>query len=112
MKKFILLFLSICWLTACSDETDFNISSEEEIVIDNTTPDFSEDDVVKGLMRIKLKEESKEQVTVRSINGKVSTGIQALDGSASILKVTRMERTFPYSEKYEERTRREGLHLW
>lgn len=112
MKKFILLFLSICWLTACSDDTDFNISSEEEIVIDNTTPDFSEGDVVKGLMRIKLKEEPKEQVTVRSINGKVSTGIQALDGSASILKVTRMERTFPYSEKYEERTRREGLHLW
>lgn len=23
-----------------------------------------------------------------------------------------MERTFPHAGKYEERTRREGLHLW
>ena len=32
--------------------------------------------------------------------------------SASALKITRMERTFPHAGKYEERTRREGLHLW
>ncbi|MDD3037116.1 S8 family serine peptidase [Bacteroides sp.] len=112
MKKFILFFLSICWLSACNDDVDLNISSTEETIIDNSTSNFSEEDVVKGLMRIKLKEEPKGQVAVRSVNGKVSTGIKALDGSASILKITRMERTFPYTEKYEERTRREGLNLW
>lgn len=68
--------------------------------------------VLQGCIRVKLRYEPEGEVKVRSVGGNVTTGIRALDRSASVLKVSRMERTFPYAGKYEERTRREGLHLW
>lgn len=110
MKKRFLYLLSVAFLCACS---------QEEIPVTGETPDdgipvfnFADDAIVKGCMRIKLKEEPAGEVSVRSSGGKVSTGIRVLDRSATALKITRMERTFPYAGKYEERTRREGLHLW
>lgn len=112
MKKIILLFLSTLWLSACSNDTSMDIPSIDEVQSNAPTFSFSENDVVKGHMRIKLKEEPPGQIAVRNVGGRVSTGIRALDGSATLLGVTRMERTFPYAGRYEERTRREGLHLW
>lgn len=111
MKKYILLLFSVLWLSACTDSTDTDVLPVDETT-NNTSNLLSENDIVKGFMRIKFKEEPAQQIAVRSIGGNISTGIQALDGSASVLKISRMERTFPYTEKYEERTRREGLHLW
>lgn len=112
MKKFILLLLSVFWLSACSDYANEETSFADETEDTPLTLNFSENDVIKGRMRIKLKEEPSGQVAVRSVGGQVSTGIRALDESATVLGITRMERTFPYAGKYEERTRREGLHLW
>lgn len=112
MKKIILLFLSTLWLSACSNDASTDIPSIDEVQSNAPTFSFSENDVVKGHMRIKLKEEPSGQIAVRNVGGRVSTGIRALDGSATLLGVSRMERTFPYAGRYEERTRREGLHLW
>jgi len=63
-------------------------------------------------MRIKLKEEPAGNLSEKSIEGGISARIKMIGRSASALKITRMERTFPHAGKYEERTRREGLHLW
>lgn len=112
MKKFIIFLFSIVWLCACSNDLDTDVPIGNET--DNNSQDlgFSDKDVVKGRMRIKLKEEPTGQISIRSVGGQVITGIRALDGSATALGITRIERTFPYAGKYEERTRREGLHLW
>ena len=109
MKKTALLILASLLAGACQHE-------EITSVPDKETPsslfDLSEEDVLQGCIRVKLKKEPAEEVKVRSVGNTVTTGIRALDRSASALKITRMERTFPYAGKYEERTRREGLHLW
>ncbi|MCC8174742.1 MAG: S8 family serine peptidase [Odoribacter sp.] len=111
MKKISLFFLSALLLTsACQD----NLSDEWKEASENESfifP-FSEEDVVKGRMRIKLKEEPQGVVEVRSADGKISTGISALDAPAKTYGITRMERIFPHAGKFEERSRREGLHLW
>lgn len=40
------------------------------------------------------------------------TKVQAVNNIFTSLGITRMERTFPYAGKFEERTRKAGLHLW
>ena len=110
IKKYILLFfLGMCMFSCHNDELNELMDRPEN---STNTESISEKDVVKGRMRIKLKEEPTGKVAVRSAGGKITTGIRALDGSASVIGITHMERTFPYSGKYEERTRRKGLHLW
>lgn len=110
MKKTVLYLLFAFFLCACHQEEIGSLPDRPEDKVPASL--FSENDLVKGCMRIKLKEEPAGEVSVRSAGDHVTTGIKVLDRSASYLKITRMERTFPYAGKYEERTRREGLHLW
>ena len=99
----------LCLLAACS-RTD-------------TLPDMGQDaadsiggipaeEVISGMVRVKLSAEPEDAVGLRSVSGQTVTGIPALDDAAGALGITRVERTFPYNERFEERTRREGLHLW
>lgn len=68
--------------------------------------------VCAGRVRVKFKAgEAPESVTATRSGG-VRTGIEAFDYAADGLGVTRMQRVFPPAGRFEERTRREGLHLW
>ncbi|MDR1517979.1 MAG: S8 family serine peptidase [Dysgonamonadaceae bacterium] len=109
MRKIVFLYIGILLLYSCNENLPVNPANEDT---DNESlyANFSENDVLKGCIRVKLKNEPAGEISVRSTNGVVMTGLRSLDGTA--LKITRMERTFPYAGKYEERTRREGLHLW
>ena len=97
-------------LSACTDA--------EETLVDETSSsgviDLTEGgSVVPGIIRVKLASEPDEDICVSSEDGTVVvTGIQTLDAAGTTLKITRMERVFPDAGIYEERTRREGLHLW
>lgn len=112
MKKIALLLFSVIWFSACNNDITSDIPATDDTNTNVSNGDFSENDVVKGRMRIKLKEEPTGQIAIRNINGQITTGIRALDGSATALGITRIERTFPYAGKYEGRTRKAGLHLW
>lgn len=114
MIKSIPFFLFALLLLACQDEAYTEPAGKPAGKAESETSvfPFSEGEIVKGRMRIKLKEEPVGEVGVRSSGGTVTTGIRALDGSASLLRITRMARTFPPAGKFEERSRREGLHLW
>lgn len=109
MKKNVLLLLAAMLLGACHQE---EITSTPDKGTPPSLFDLSDEDVLQGCIRVKLKAEPAGGVKVRSAGNTVTTGVRALDRAASALKITRMERTFPYAGKYEERTRREGLHLW
>ncbi|MDR1743575.1 MAG: S8 family serine peptidase [Dysgonamonadaceae bacterium] len=111
MKKAALLYISLLLFYSCNENIPVN-PTDEVPCNKSAYSDFSENDVLKGRIRVKLKSEPSGEVLVRSANGEISTAIRSLDGVASTLKITRMERTFPYAGKYEERTRKEGLHLW
>ena len=68
--------------------------------------------LVKGLVRIKLKESAEQRVSLTSVDGKTRTGISALDELADRLGATKIERVFPPAGEFEARTRAAGLHLW
>ena len=97
LKMFVGLIGMFSLITACSQE-DVMPSPEQpdETIIKKWG--FSEDDLVKGCLRVKFKEEPASDALFENHMR-----------SAGIVKMT---RTFPPAGKYEERTRREGLHLW
>lgn len=110
MKKTVLFFLMIILIASCHQEEIPSVSDKPEG--NQLIFDLSDEDALQGCIYVKLKEEPTEEVQIRSIGNTVRTGIKVLDRAASSLKIERMERTFPYAGKFEERTRKEGLHLW
>lgn len=110
MKRAILFFLAIMLIASCRQEEMLPVPDEP-----GNNPsifDISDEDALQGCIYVKLKEEPMGEVRVRNVGNTVTTGVKVLDRAASSLKITRMERTFPYAGKFEERTRKEGLHLW
>lgn len=110
MKKLILLLSSVILLFACQDDIISEYSDQTDTSVDAFT--FAEEDILKGRIRVKLKEEPPGEVAVRDVNGTVTTGIDALDDIAPVLGITQIKRIFPPTGKFEERTRRKGMHLW
>lgn len=109
-KKVFLFFLATILLEACYHEEI--TPAPDEPGNPRSIFEWSDEELLQGCIRVKLKEEPVGGIQIRSTGNSVTTGIKALDRSASLLKITRMERTFPYAGRYEERTRKEGLHLW
>lgn len=109
MKKIqILLIIISLLLLSCSDEyTDQSIVPQDEATeIDNNV------NVRKGIVRIKLKEGAERQLSVSRSSTGLKSGIEGLDEKLESLEVQNLQRVFAYAGKYEERTRKEGLHLW
>ena len=73
------------------------------------------DDIVKGKLRLKLKNEYLQDVNTLSNLGKKGatvSGIERLDDLNSKNNISRMKRVFPFSLKDEAKHREYGLHLW
>ncbi|MCA6074315.1 S8 family serine peptidase [Fulvivirga sedimenti] len=78
-----------------------------------------ESDIVKGKIRVKLKEElfKTSQLRVSSdTKNDPHIGIEAVDAVSDEISneigLIGMKRVFPFSSKYEERHRKHNLHLW
>ncbi len=74
-----------------------------------------ENGVMKGVVRVKLDPKlvtAQTGIKPFSKKGIVYTGIQQLDNVNTSIKSTSVKRVFAYSEKFEERHRKYGLHLW
>lgn len=110
MKKAILFFLAVLLIASCHQEEISSVPDDSGN--GSSISDLSDEDVLQGCIYVKLKEEPTGEVRVRNVGSAVTTGVKVLDRAASSLKITRMERTFPYAGKFEGRTRKEGLHLW
>lgn len=110
MKKHLFILLAgLFVLSSCADDVLEGEGTGSSSVIDLT----ENGTVVPGVIRVKLKNEPAADISVSSHDGAVVvTGIKTLDVAGTTLKITRMERVFPNAGQYEERTRREGLHLW
>lgn len=79
---------------------------------DKTTPGIDSESVCEGRVRVKFKAGEEPESITATRSGGVMTGIEALDRAATEIGVSRMQRVFPPAGRFEERTRREGLHLW
>lgn len=76
----------------------------------------TEDDVVEGKVRVKLKREILMEVG-SSYNGSFkstmeTTGVSTLDALNKQIGITRITRVFPFSLQHEPKHREYGLHLW
>lgn len=70
---------------------------------------------VPGQIIIKLNVEPADEdavVVTRSSGVEVATGLVSLDRIAADLGAVSMTRVFPHAGRFEERTRKAGLHLW
>lgn len=103
----VLLILSSYILTSCFKENFINgIQSEES---GGDCPP----DCIDGMLRVKLTEEmASELESAADMHGNVATRAISYNVPLSSLGIARMERTFPHAGEFEERTRKEGLHLW
>lgn len=64
-----------------------------------------------GRLRVKFRPDM-EPKSICMTRGSLHTGDSILDMTLRRLGVGRMQRVFPPAGRFEERTRREGLHLW
>lgn len=65
----------------------------------------------EGMVRVKVTEDF-ASILESGVNDDVATRAMEADEVLASMGIVRMERTFPYAGEFEERTRREGLHLW
>lgn len=66
----------------------------------------------EGWIRVKFKSGNDEIAPVVTKSGALSTGLASVDNAALALGARQMKRVFPPAGRFEERTRKEGLHLW
>lgn len=103
-------FFLLCFLFVFSCSEDKIGSEREEYSSGKQAADGEH--VLKGCVRIKLKESAEQQVKLMNTEGKASMGLTDLDRLALRLGAKKIERVFPESGKFEARSRKAGLHLW
>lgn len=105
------LLLAATVLAAASCAKDDTQSSGEETagpVIVNASPA-----AIGGEIILKLKTEASGIVEKSRAQGvSKGSGIDEIDRILNTVNTVRFERLFPDGGRFEERTRREGLHLW
>ncbi len=114
-RKDILYFIILCLLWACEkDKVDMQPSENRNIGISKSsyTSDLDDTNMVKGVIKIKLNSSIGDNISIIPQGNIVQSNITPLNTLLSNIRATEMKRLFPYAGKFEERTRREGLHLW
>ncbi len=81
---------------------------------DTTQIAFDSRSMVPGVMRIKVSEQLAAQLEQQADTKGVihNIGVKSSDDALAGFGFESMKRTFPYSGKFEERTRKAGLHRW
>ncbi|WP_051522796.1 subtilase family N-terminal domain-containing protein [Porphyromonas cangingivalis] len=114
-KKYILLTLLGVSMTlgGCrQDDLDLPVQDPEQLAIETIVDNTEE--TLPNVIRVRFSEVEGERIEHllqeqrESANKSETHSIPILEE----IKATHMERVFPHAGKYEERTRRAGLHLW
>ncbi len=115
MKKQISLFAFLVvllgCLASCSMKEDL---AKETNHVSVKGRDIPIDAFEQNHVRVLLTEEmaDKLELDMDAQGMLMSSNTKSLNNSIASLGIKKMYRTFPYAGEYEERTRREGLHLW
>lgn len=104
MKHFS-FFLTLLLLTACTGEPE---SGPAPGGGQTQTQEF----YVPGVFRIKLRETAAELNTRAFTRSGYGSGIAAFDAAATRAGATGVQRVFSDGDRFRERRRRAGLHLW
>ncbi len=108
MKKIFYLIAFIFVISSCQqDEITWKDDAKSPSV-----SGVEQAQVIPGHIQIKLKADAPALQVVKTRSGAVATGIEGIDLTNLDVRVTRIERVFPYAGKFEERHKEAGLHLW
>ena len=110
MKRYLYFAVALLLATACYNDT-ITCPAPKEQPSEAIIPD----DVIKGEVIIKFHPEMEsilEEHITRSGGDATRSGIPSTDEVLEILGAYHFERLFPIDPRHEERTRKDGLHLW
>lgn len=108
-RLIILISILFFGFTQCqNDEVLENKIENEDVVADANTPQH----VAKGKMRVKFSEQVVASLEKSQSSTLTRSGNVDIDNYLEEIGVRNMKRVFPHAGKYEERSRKEGLHLW
>ncbi len=114
-KRYILYFIILSLFFACEeDKVDVNspVNEESGLTKSSHSSALENPNIEKGVIKIKLKRNIGDDISITTQNGMLQSNVTQLNTLLSNIKATGMRRLFPYAGKFENRTRREGLHLW
>lgn len=111
MKRIFLLFALPLLFIACKQDILDTPVSEGSVKV-CFPGGMSSNDVVSGVIHIKLKEKTLERMLIKSSRGKATAGIPNIDKLMVSLGATRIEKTFGEGGRFEPRRRKAGLDLW
>lgn len=107
MRNIYWLFAFIA-LIACTNE--------DLLQTENTTQEDTEQVAIQtfenGHVRILVTEDLSGQMEAAALIGEQRTKAMAADDAVSEIKIRSIKRTFPHAGRFEERSRKAGLHLW
>ena len=117
MRKFYVwttAFLGLAVFAACTRETESPSLETDSSLSQVYGIQADDENLIQGEMIVRLTPELCEIVEAQTgEDGEVLIEkVPALRSSAQTIEVRSMHRLFPYAGKFEERTRKEGLHLW
>lgn len=110
MRKYLYIAVALI-MSGCINDNIIPIAPEKV-----ETPNvIIADDATEGEVIIKFKREMEailDETMTRSGGVATRSGIPSTDEVLDILGAYHFERVFPVDERHEERTRKNGLHLW
>lgn len=108
MKKIFYLIAIMFVISSCQKD---EITMQDDAKTPEA-PSVDEARVIPGHIQIKLKAGTPALQVVKTRSGAIATGVEGIDLSNLDMRVTRIERVFPYAGKFEERHKEAGLDLW
>ncbi len=106
-QYFIIILLFSLHFSCQKDEISVSDAEENTETSDETTANS-----LNGTVRIKLTEDAVEQLSISLKSGSLKTSVTNIDSIISVIGATSFTRTFPYSGKFEARTKAAGLDRW
>lgn len=108
MKNSFVLLITFVF-AACVNEVFYE---PEEVADNRDFVSLPEQQYEQGYLRLLLTEALSKEMEKAALSGTSSTKAISAEESLSDINVTSIKRTFPYAGRFEERTRKSGLHLW
>ncbi len=91
-------------------------SCQDDTMEINTTPNETKETLastnINGLVRVKLNPELLDSFSIQLKSGHISSSDTEINTILDSIGTLTLKRTFPYSGKFEARSRENGLHLW
>lgn len=107
MRNIYLIIIFLAFISCANEE----LISDADTHISDLTEISVEQEYLKGYVRVLITENLSDKVEAAALLGVQPTRALEADDVVSLVNIRSMKRTFPAAGRFEERTRKAGLHL-